>query len=368
MNYSIPGVYNKIFGNTTTGSVVQQVSTSVVPEKKDSFEKSNHKTLAITSAGAMGGGIAGAIYAKITEAARAIPNSILNKYDKDYSTLGAARAEVEERVWKDEFEPLLKSMVNKLLNKEELTPEELKLAKDIDLDPNMVRFFDRAKLRAKSLADAINEHSNNQSVLYLYSVHSPMDDKYSLSSTLDLSKWLNSIGENGLKYSDNEEFLDYASSEFFKDITFKIKYNKDGVANGIIPSIDFKNAIPGGETLSDNAYSFKELVEKVIVKKEFGHNPYVDSSSLSELGAKIGVSENNNHPQSAAVLKRRFNELCDAAVDKAKAVNQELKSNAIKTYNNKQILKYAGIGALIAGVLATCGSLVYKKIKEKNHN
>lgn len=366
MNYSIPSVYNKIAGNTTTGSVVQQVSTPVISEKKDSFEKSNHKTLAITSAGTVGGGVVGAIYGKITEAGRSIPRAILDKYNLDFSMYTDATFKIQDQVWKDEFKPLLESMVDKLSNNKELTPEELKLAKDIDLDPNMVRFFDNAKERLSILKDALDENPDDvRKFLGSYSVLSVHADKFTFISGINFSKRLSSIEENGLKYLDNEEFLDYASSEFFKDITFKIKYDKNGVADDIIPSVNFKKALSEGETLSDATYSFKELVEKVVVKKEFKGNSNVDIHKLSYLTGGIGLKLPNNETLSAHKLRSSFFGLCDIAIDKAKATNEELKNNAIKAYKNKQILKYAGIGALAAGAIALCGTLINKKAKEK---
>lgn len=361
---SVPSVYSKVAGNASGGSVVQPTSASAIPEKKDSFKKSNNKTLAVTSIGTASGGIAGMVYAKMTEAARKIPRAILDKYNTDFSTYSNARAKIQDRVYKDEFEPLLKSMVDKLLGNEELPPEELKLAKDLDLDPNMVRFFDGAKKRLNILADELNKHPNDKSAISGYSILSPSSDKFDIASFSDFNKWFGIIEENGTKHQDIQEFLDYTSSEYFKDINFKIKYDKNGVANGIIPSIDFKNSLPEGETLSDTTYTFKELVEKVIAKKEFEHNR-IDETTLCSLSQNIGVSKNNNHPSSQSVLLKRFNELCESAIDKAKAVNEELKNGAIKAYKNKQMLKFAGIGALAAGALAACGALIYKKVNEK---
>ena len=368
MNNSIPSVYNKVAGSISAAPVVQKTSAPVVSEKKDSFEKSNGKILATTSAATVGGGVAGLMYAKMTKATKSTPRDILDKYNLDFGALGSARDKIEEQVYKNEFEPLLKSMVDKLSSNKELTSEELKLAEDLNLDPNMVRFFDSAKERLGILKDKLNKHPNDrQGVIGGYSVMSHQYDKFTLNSCLDFSKWLSSIEENGLKHLDNEEFLYYASSRYFKDINFKIKYDKNGVANGIVSSIDFKNALPEGERLSDTTYTFRELVEKVIVKKEFKHSPSINNVELSFLASEIGLklSENEKQCCSDYMLRKRFFEFCDIAVDKAKTTNEELKNAAIKAYKNKQMLKFAGIGALVAGVLTACGALIHKKVKEK---
>lgn len=45
MIHTIPHVYNKVTGTTSSESAVQVASALAVPEKKDSFEKSNSKCL-----------------------------------------------------------------------------------------------------------------------------------------------------------------------------------------------------------------------------------------------------------------------------------------------------------------------------------
>lgn len=366
MSYSIPSVFNKVVGNTTVGPVARQANTPVITQKKDSFEKNNYKTVVATSAGALGGGIAGAIYAKMTEMRRSIPRAVLKKFDKDFSKYGLARAELEEQFWKDNFGPLLKSMADKLLSNEELTPEELKLAKNLDLEPNMLRFFDNAKERAKMLTELFKNNSDTgRRIMGLYTMAASMYDKYTLTSQSILSERLSSIQKNGIHYLDNQEFLDYVSSEFFKDITFKIKYDKEGLAKGIVTSLDFKKILPEGDVLSDATYTFKELVDEIISQNGVKPRFKIGLHYLSFLPSNILGSENNNIPSSGNRLNRYFNELLSPVLDKAKTANEELKNGAIKAYKNKQILKYAGIGALFAGILATCSSLIYKKVKEK---
>ena len=276
-----------------------------------------------------------------------------------------ATYKIQDQVWKDEFKPLLESMIDKLSSNKELTPEELKLAKDLDLSPNMVRFLDNAKGKVDVLKNILDEFPDDpRRALEEYAMRSPGYDKFTLQGYLDFSKWMKSIEENGLENANNKEFVDFASSEFFKDITFKIKYNKNGVANNIIPSIDFKKALSEGETLSDATYSFKELVEKVVIRKEFEKNPNVNTYWVGWLSTCM-IGHENAPPPSQKVLNKRFFGLCDIAIDKAKATNEELKNNAIKAYKNKQILKYTGIGALAAGAIALCGALINKKAKEK---
>ena len=228
----------------------------------------------------------------------------------------------------------------------------------------MVRFLDSAKERAKILLDEINKHPKSLgNTIGGYSVSSACFDRNSLSMQVDFAKLLCSIEENGLRYSNNEEFLNYLSSEFFKGITFKIKYDKNGIEKDIVPSLNFKEALSNGDILSDATYTYKELVDKIIIKNEFNRN--LSQTNLSLLPLTIFDSKNYNHIPSGQKLTEYYLMVCNAAVDKAKAANDELKNSAIKAYNNKQILKSAGIGALVAGAVALCAALICRKDKEK---
>ena len=353
---SIPNVYNKVTGTASSEFALQVASAPAVPEKNDSFKKSIGKMLAATSAATIGGGVIGAIFAKMTEATRKIPDSILKKYNLDFGKYGSARAKIETQVLEEEFILLLKSITNKLLNNEELTHYELELAKKIDLEPNMVKFLDSAKKRAKWLLNLIDLYSYSpESVFEKYSDYSPTLEKNYARIHYDVSKWLNSIIGSDIKYSNNEEFLDYVSSELFKNITFKIKYDKNGAVKDFVTNIEFKKTLDNGDTLSDATYTFKELVDIIIAKKdELKTNFDFCLHKLEKLLTGIITNpDNGSQALSGQKLSKCFEEFCNTVTDK------------IKAYNNKQILKSAGIGALVTGAIALCAALIYRKFKEK---
>ena len=331
----------------TNANTTQQKSQKLnINDKKDTFSK----TTATTAGGVASGGIIGILKEKLMP--KKIPTSISTQDDE--SALDQMSYKKFDSIINDS-ESMLKESVNKILNNQELTKEEVKFLDGLDLIyPNDLKFMPFVKEFAEEIVSS--DYSNGGNFLGSLNLSYPSSGlTRGISMYSALSDRLEDILQDGGKYTDNEEFLDYINSRFFKGETYKTLTN---TANGKTEYVfsDFaKEALKKDEILSSENYNFKEIVNLATGK---------NSSAFMDI-----LMNPDKMPKLADMpIVKYERKVRDLATQQAKAEVEQLKKTAITNFQNKQILKSAGIGAGIIGILTICGTLIYKKIKQNKES
>lgn len=327
---------------------VQNVQPVKIDEpKQDAFVKSNKKATGIAMGGVATGGIIGILKEKLNP--KNVPEEIINEYDSsNLDNLNQIASKKANEIL-DKEAHMLKTTTYKMLDNKELTKEEIEFVNNsgIILPEDVKYLVGENSPLYKFIKNEVSGDISNSGKYF-----DNISSQYSTSGlTGGQETWLATKDRiedfltGGHKYNDSEEFLDYMTSKFYKGIKFRIEMDKD--ANTLCYVMDgIEEPFFDNSFLSNETYTYKEMIKHA---KAHGKTTYAEVASSATIKNPVEDYLDN-------VQKR--------ALKEAKVELEHAKDVAIKNFQNKGVLKSAGIGALIVGIVALGGSLISNKMKK----